>query len=673
MTISKAGSETDIKRCAVCRIDLKGRFVFVDEKAQALFGLSLEELFAQPLTNFLHEADHDTVNRLLCPQNRYESFYKTTHARLISKDGEIIPASMTASLSFAAGNPVNFLLLINPDDSAGATREPATPDTTYDRFLEAIEALDDLNDLSPALTPLQELVGEVHVLLYRINGSELELLARTDEGAEIVPDPGQMHSEVATTGREYCFTDHESVSKVVESTGAAPDEYVTQLLSPNKSRYLLRFFFHGDTADDRIGKAVNRARMGVRLLAGLIAAGSGHLDTAEPVAAEADPVDSDRLQGSDLTHAVDHSGICVLTFADKGIVVLANQPALALLTETKGRDEDRPDIKDMSYESVIRQLAEYNTADTIRRVETLCRVALMTSDPVHVSLPVMLPDRVLADLVIFRGTSGQDNSELHLTIVPTGIRYSEQASGNVDSAVVNALVSEIRSVIDTASELSDKLGHQHYHQFDTESNFNLLCLKDNLDRTRYMVSAFADFLEIAGRRLEIQTADLNLLFNEVHQTVGALLPKVKLNVEFHDLPKIMTDPPALTEIISLLITDIVPASSDGIVNLAVSVTAVTGRLQITIKSDITPSREHLAALRDFFARPSTDYNMHLPSTFAGLYTARYLLHKLGGAIGLNEQSEGVEISLQLPDSPAGAKLAAGSLSEGDLENRAKDE
>jgi PAS domain S-box-containing protein len=125
--------ETRIKRCAVCKIDLKGRFVFVDEMTQDLLGYSMEELFARPLIEFLDEADHEVVGALIRQSNRYESFFRTFRVRMLCKEGEVKPVRMVASMSFAAGSPVNFQLVIDADeDSSDELPDTLSPEPARD-------------------------------------------------------------------------------------------------------------------------------------------------------------------------------------------------------------------------------------------------------------------------------------------------------------------------------------------------------------------------------------------------------------------------------------------------------------------------------------------------------------------------------------------------------------
>jgi PAS domain S-box-containing protein len=124
--------EKRIKPCAVCKIDLKGRIVYANGVAEKLLGHSLERLFARPFTDFLVESDHDVIERFLMQRNYYESNFETVGIHILNRSGEVIPAGITVSLNFAAGSPVNFQILVNPDTGwkLDASESPAIGSAT---------------------------------------------------------------------------------------------------------------------------------------------------------------------------------------------------------------------------------------------------------------------------------------------------------------------------------------------------------------------------------------------------------------------------------------------------------------------------------------------------------------------------------------------------------------
>ena len=83
-----------VTRCAVCKIDLKGRFVYIDDETEKLLGLTKEELFGRQFTDFLDQHDIDTISAILTGSNRYETFFDAAQIGLREKTGitsDIIP------------------------------------------------------------------------------------------------------------------------------------------------------------------------------------------------------------------------------------------------------------------------------------------------------------------------------------------------------------------------------------------------------------------------------------------------------------------------------------------------------------------------------------------------------------------------------------------------------
>ena len=62
MSVQQSHSEIGFKRCAVCKIDLKGRFVYIDERTEHLLGLTKEDLFGKNIIEFLDEPSQKLSN-----------------------------------------------------------------------------------------------------------------------------------------------------------------------------------------------------------------------------------------------------------------------------------------------------------------------------------------------------------------------------------------------------------------------------------------------------------------------------------------------------------------------------------------------------------------------------------------------------------------------------------
>ena len=226
MPVTDRLSDRRIRRCAVCKIDLKGRFVFVDDAVEELFGFSMEDLFARPFSEFLVESDQEVIERILDHRSRYESHFETTTVRIVTASGATVPVSITASLNFAGGSPVNFQILLDPCQETSPAVEAATNAEPGGLAIEALIALQRCEQLADLVGRMRDVVGDGNLVVYRGNDAGLELVASTYGEAETVPPIGSLHNRIAETGAVYSPADQEAVQQAVQKDRNAPNEYV---------------------------------------------------------------------------------------------------------------------------------------------------------------------------------------------------------------------------------------------------------------------------------------------------------------------------------------------------------------------------------------------------------------------------------------------------------------
>ena len=99
MTIQQSSSGIGLTRCAVCKIDLKGRFVYVDEKVEDLLGYTKEDLFGKSLLDFIDEPSQKLIEQLLSHRNHYETFYDSTTITLLDQQRTPVAARAVVSLN----------------------------------------------------------------------------------------------------------------------------------------------------------------------------------------------------------------------------------------------------------------------------------------------------------------------------------------------------------------------------------------------------------------------------------------------------------------------------------------------------------------------------------------------------------------------------------------------
>lgn len=125
-------AETQIAvHCAVFKIDLKGRFVYIDDEVEELLGASLEELFGRPLGEYISTKSRQLLEDILARHNRYDTFYDAITLGVKLRDGEFHSFNAVITLNFIAGNPVNYQVILLPQQSDDC----AQPSNFERRFL----------------------------------------------------------------------------------------------------------------------------------------------------------------------------------------------------------------------------------------------------------------------------------------------------------------------------------------------------------------------------------------------------------------------------------------------------------------------------------------------------------------------------------------------------------
>ncbi len=237
-------NSTGIERCAVAKIDTKGRFVLANDALERLLGQKQDDLFGQPLTAWLDENEHPFVERLLRPRHHYENAYESTVVSLRVGDG-VVPVRLFASLSYIAGQPGSFTVLVHPlaaDDAERAVDQKATGPASLEKYIADGRWIGQIPDL---VDGIRQLIGAQAVLIYDVTADELRPLdgwSRFDDEHpfEGVDETNELHRSVAFAGWTYDPTDQDAVARAVEVTGSAPNEWLLRVEAESGQEYLIR-------------------------------------------------------------------------------------------------------------------------------------------------------------------------------------------------------------------------------------------------------------------------------------------------------------------------------------------------------------------------------------------------------------------------------------------------
>lgn len=232
-----------VSRCAVCRIDLKGRFVYVDDGIERLMGFTREELFGKLFLDFVEEADKARVQSVLRQHNKYETNYDSLRVLLRNRKGEIISATALIALNFIAGNPVNYQVIIDTERTAAQTEDKDDENIKLRLLTQSLLEADTLNFAQKCVESLYTYFGTETCLIYHIvNGEPHAIYAKDSNpksGIRVIAEPKKLLKWVATSDEEYSVADTEQVRRAIERAGVAPSEFICKFALSDE-HYLLR-------------------------------------------------------------------------------------------------------------------------------------------------------------------------------------------------------------------------------------------------------------------------------------------------------------------------------------------------------------------------------------------------------------------------------------------------
>ncbi len=115
------------RRCAVFKVDLKGRIVYIDDTAEEVFGTSCDNLIGRLIFEYVAAESLKDLERLFNTRSRYESFYETLPLTVCTPDNQLNTFSTVVTLNFIGGNPVNYQFILIPS---------GTGDSMSDNYIE---------------------------------------------------------------------------------------------------------------------------------------------------------------------------------------------------------------------------------------------------------------------------------------------------------------------------------------------------------------------------------------------------------------------------------------------------------------------------------------------------------------------------------------------------------
>ena len=555
-----------IKKCAVCKIDLKGRFVYIDDEIEKILGQTKEELFGKSFLDFLEESDHEVLNELLVQRNHYETFFESTEIILLNRDRVRIPAGVVVSLNFIAGNPVNFQIVINTHREISVEANVSADSTgETDTFLKELLASGLPVNREEFARLAREYTEAEAVLIYENDNNVLKYTAGTPlletNNQEITP----LLERLAREESDYNFSDGEAVRKAIECEGSAPQEFIARVISKIYANHLtLRFIFNSNIESEKAATACARAELTVRL--------------AEAVLCP--PADSNVENLSDdasfTLNFLDSLGIGAVVTTPEGMVEQHNTEAIKLFGQQALTGH---------YQNLVDLVSRDNTSEIARTISTF--VDLSSGDQqVNFDTVINLPGGQKCLFSIFKVMLLKDRFSTCLMFLPLKmINNKEEGGKTVENKLLSMLFEEIKGYMGTVTGFSEKLTHEYYNQLDSNGNFLLLCLKDGLLKVDHLLDNIGLQLEY-NEQIDIpRVTDLNLVANQVLQEVQTVYPGVRVDLKMNDMPKIKIWRNKLITIIKNVLCNLIRYSDNNAFIITFNARVQNNRCEIEIIND----------------------------------------------------------------------------------------
>lgn len=633
MTTKQAAASIGFTRCAVCKIDLKGRFVYLDEKIEALLGFSKEELFGKSFLEFLDEPSQQLIEELLSHRNHYETFYDTTVISVYNRSRTLTRMRAVVSLNFIAGNPVNYQLIINSEGPAAETADDRRAND-YRSLVQELVRIDSPCDWQQLLVLLCRFVGARQACAYLVTDDGLQPRSAVTRQAtgeftfNGVSPAGNLHESVATTGKEYSFIDQQAVQDVVEQCGSAPNEFVTCLTVTENDRYLVRLIFDEDFDHAQAQASIGDARLVLELFAGLLRPGN-----------------NEGGGGFDIKFTVgflDSLGVAALLTNAEGSVIGYNPSTLKLVKEEN---------LEGNYLDVLNAFSEFNPSSVIDRTIDYLNASAGEedySDDLTLGLKVSTGGRVR--LTVMKLSDDPGDISGCFVFIPEGAVSDESSAYQCDMQVWKAAFRLLRQELKTTADVADQLGHEFYNELGAGGNAGIEKINAGIRTLRWGVDEMIRFARLVKADEPVRTTDLSLLTDEQIQQLSDENSRRDLKCEYESLPKIRTKPGLLGYALRCILSNSFKYNDRPNREIKVAAEIRDGLCEIIVSDNgFGIAAKSLPRVFDALYRAPDKKVKAIEGHGLGLTLCREIVRILGGDVSIvSTVGEGTQVTVTLP-------------------------
>jgi PAS domain S-box-containing protein len=602
MTATITDTPTNIKRCALCKIDRKGKFILADIEAERLFGYSEVELFGRLFTDFIDSNDHAAVEAMTRNHSGYETYYESARVTFLDKDEKRIEGTLIVSVNFGGGNPANYQVIINVEPRPGSESDA---DGKVDYWPILFKQLsDDLGDAE-----LQSLAETIHVIttadsiaIYDATDDELQRLAAI--GSEPDDDAAPTDDVAANEVRATFALDESRLGLVCISLGDDDKE--------DQRR-----------CSEAVTDAIHALRPPVE---------RGSFDSGSP--------DPNENAVRDFLRSL---GIGLIEANPQGQIEGDSRTFAGQL----GLDGDLETTEDLM------DAIESQAGATAAAASQSCLENAMATDapPSFVIKPV-LSSGISATISVAPAGPYTDNPGTLFLISSSqsAVLVGRPDQSGLSAEIATQAVKSLRASVSASLGVGQRLEHEHHGELTRDGGFYLNCLSHHLENAARLLDDLDRTVQIGAGSKTVQTVDLELLVKKLSEALSSNHPNASLTIKSQELPKVKSYRRKLEVVLGEVFRTIAARADDDPVQAVVSAVVSNDSCSISIRDNGPVIRKK--QLRKIFelgqstAVPSPGSSGEPTGNLA---IARELVKSMGGQIDIwSSEKDGTTATIIVP-------------------------
>nr|MBN2276969.1 PAS domain-containing protein [candidate division Zixibacteria bacterium] len=246
--------KTNLCKCPVFKIDLNGRFVYVDDLTENLLGVPSEQLFGRSIEEYLDYESYAALLSIMHSGKHYETSFQAMTMTFLDVNRKQRHLDVIISLNFIAGNPANYQVIINVNRCRGSAFVSSDSDNTDadlpHLLFDFVAGSPDNPDWEMLCEIFMELPDISQVGIYFLKENSLSLLgsvSRTDIDNPVdLKEASESLLKAACEGKTFIKPDSMEVVSADEIIYGGTVDISYPLMSREKAWGLLRVIHNGD-------------------------------------------------------------------------------------------------------------------------------------------------------------------------------------------------------------------------------------------------------------------------------------------------------------------------------------------------------------------------------------------------------------------------------------------